>query len=295
MQKALTLMNIRLTEFICEVHGVSGQKIIEAILNGERDKEVLLRLCDQRIVKNKKEEMLKALNGRYTPTGIFALRLAKDTYNFYQGQIADCDKEIERVIQKMNKRDNCDKSIGKRKSIRHNKPQDKDLGQNMVGIFEGRDATVIPGITEYTWMQLLAEVGTDLGRWLDEKSFTSWAGLSPGQHWYRKMRKNKRKKWHPKAGQIFRQIAQSLIMSKNLAIGEFGRRLRARKGPALAIKAMARKIAQLYWRVMVKGLDYAEAGINKYKEQLLVQKQKSIQRLAKELGLQIVDHLEISE
>jgi transposase len=294
MQKALTGMNLRLKEVLCEVHGTSGQKIISAILQGERDKEVLLRLSDPRIIKNKRADMLKALTGRYTDTGLFALRQAWDSYHFYQKQIADCDKEIENVIRKMNKGGKADKPAAPRKPIRHNKPQVKDLGQNMVDVFDGKDATVIPGITDYTWMQLLSETGRDLGKWQTEKHFTSWLGLSPGQHWSGKMRRNKRKNGRPKAGQIFRQIAQSLIVSKKLAIGEFGRRLRSRKGPAIAIKAMARKVAQLYWRVMVKGLQYAEAGINKYKEQLIAQKQKSIQRLALELGVQIVEPLELS-
>ena len=88
---------------------------------------------------------------------------------------------------------------------------------------------------------------------------------------------------------IFRQIAQSLLTSKNIAIGSFGRRLRARKGPAKAVKAMARKLAVLYWRVMVKGVDYAELGIKKYEAQLLAQKQKSAQRLANELNLQLTE------
>lgn len=294
MQKALTGMNIRLKEVLSEVHGTSGQKIIEAILNGERDKDVLLRMSDRRIIKNKRAEMLKALNGRYNDTGIFALKQAWDAYHFYQKQIADCDKEIEKAIQKMGKGEKRDKPAVKRKAIRHNKPQVKDLGQNMVDIFDGRDATAIPGITDYTWMQLLSETGRNLDKWKTEKHFTSWLGLAPGQHWSGKMRRNKRKKGHPKAGQIFRQIAQGLIVSKKLAIGEFGRRLRSKKGPAIAIKAMARKVAQLYWRVMVKGLEYTEAGINKYKEQLLAQKQKSIQRLALELGVQIVEPLELS-
>ena len=50
---------------------------------------------------------------------------------------------------------------------------------------------------------------------------------------------------------------------------------------------MARKLAELYWRVMVKGVEFTEHGIRKYEEQLLAQKHKSVQRLAKELNLQL--------
>lgn len=293
MQKALTLMNIRLTEVISQINGVSGLQMIRAILEGERNKEKLLLMCDKRIINNKREQVLKALNGRYTKTGLFALKQAYEAYQFYQNQIMQCDKEIEKVIHKMGNKGSQDKDLdSKRKPIRHNKPNVKDLGANMIDIFDGKDATVISGITDYTWMQLLSEVGTDLKSWRTQKQFTSWLGLAPGQHWSGKMRRHKRKKGHPKAGQIFRLIAQGLIESKNIALGAFGRRIRSKKGPAVAIKAVARKVAELYWRIMVKGLDYTELGIKKYEEQMLANKRKTIERLAKELNLHVVkDHV----
>jgi transposase len=287
MQKALTQMNIRLKEVISQLHGVSGIKVIKAILKGERDKEVLLKLCDIRIIKNKKTDVLKALNGKYTKAGLFALQQAFDAYNFYQNQIAQCDQEIEKIIHRMGK-GRKDKDLDqKRKPIRHNKPNVKNLGANMLDIFDGKDATVISGITDYTWMQLLSETGADMSRWPTQKHFTSWLGLAPGQHWSGKKRYNKRKQGRPKAGQIFREIAQSLINSKNIALGAFGRKLRAKKGPAKAIKAMARKLAELYWKVMVKGIEYVEKGIKNYEEMLLLKKQKTMEKLARELNYQI--------
>lgn len=143
-------------------------------------------------------------------------------------------------------------------------------------------------------MQLLAETGPDLQKWRTEKHFTSWLGLAPGQHNSGKMRRNAKKKGHPAAGQIFRTIAQSLINSKNIAIGSFGRRLRGRKGPRIAIKAMARKLATLYWRVMVKGLDYVETGIKLYEEQLIINKMKTLVRITKELEGKIPINMQIT-
>jgi transposase len=290
MQKSLTEMNIRLKEVLSQIHGVSGLAMIEAILRGERNKETLLKLCHSSVIKNKKEEILKSLNGRYTQSGLFALQQAYDGYNFYQRQILQCDQMIDEIIKKMGKEDKTDKDQKPkkvRKPIRHNKPNIEDLGKYLINIFGGKDATVLSGITDYTWLQLLSETGYDLSRWATEKHFTSWAGLSPGQHWSGKMRKNKKKAGRPKAGQIFREIAQSIITSKYIALGAFGRKLRARKGPSIAIKAMARKLAVLYWRIMVKGLDYVENGIQKYEDQLLAQRQKTLLRLAKELNAQV--------
>jgi hypothetical protein len=285
MQKALTEMNIRLKEVLSQIHGVTGLRIIEAILEGERDKQKLLDLCDARIIKHKKEEVLKSLTGKYTKAGLFALQQAYDAYVFYQNQIKQCDQEIQKIIHKMGKGGKNKNLPGKRKPIRHNRPDVDDLGANLIDIFEGRDATVVGGITDYTWLQLLSEVGYDLRRWVTEKHFTSWLGLAPGQHWSGKYKRNKRKKGHPKAGQIFRVAAQGLITSKTIAIGAFGRRIQSRKGPKVAIKAMARKLAVLYWRVMVKGVDYTEKGIENYEQQLLERKKKAFQRLAGELNV----------
>jgi transposase len=288
MQKALTEMNIRLTEVLDQIHGVSGMAIIEAILKGERDKEKLLKLCHSKIIKNKKDEVLKALNGRYTKAGLFALQQAFDSYCFYQHQIEQCDKMLEEVIKRMSKGKPNQTISSHRKPIRHNRPDIDNLGTEMMKIFDGKDATTLSGITDYTWMQLLSETGTDLSRWPSEKHFTSWLGLAPGQHTSGKMKKNKRKSGRPKAGQIFRQIAQSLLTSKRIALGAFGRRLGSRKGSPIAIKAIARKLAVLYWRIMVKGMDFVEKGIQEYEQRLLAQKQRSLTRLAKELKMQVV-------
>jgi len=285
MQKALTLMNIRLKEVLSQIHGKSGISIIEAILNGERDKNVLLKLCHTSIIKNKSERVLKSLEGKYTEAGLFALKQAYDGYLFYKTQIAECDKRINVVINRIGNSGQGQDSKKKRKDIRHHQPKIDNLGQNLLNIFDNKDATLISGITDYTWMQLLAETGPDLTKWPSEKHFTSWLGLSPGQHNSGKMRKRASKKGRPKAGQIFRLISQGLINSKDVAVGAFGRRLRARKGPRIAIKAMARKLAVIYWRVMVKGLDYAEKGIQLYEEQIMLNKMRTVNKLIKELNM----------
>jgi hypothetical protein len=101
MQKALTLMNIRLKEVLSQIHGASGLAIIEAILNGERDKYVLVNLCHQSVLKSKKELVLKALEGKYTEAHLFALQQAYDGYTFYLHQIEECDKRINTVINRL--------------------------------------------------------------------------------------------------------------------------------------------------------------------------------------------------
>ncbi|QKJ32531.1 hypothetical protein HQ865_23130 [Mucilaginibacter mali] len=224
MQKALIGMNIRLTEVLSQMHGVSGIALIEAISAGERDTEKLVALCHSKVRENKCEELRKALKGHYTPQGLFSLNQTLKAYQFYQEQIFECDRQIDATLQKINR----DKSLlpgsgsGKRKPIRHNKPNVDDLGDHLLKIFNGRDATKLPGFTDYNWL-----------------------GLSPGQNNSGKKNKNKNK-GKLAVGQIFKQMAHGLLNSKYIGWGAFARRLRGRKGPAVAIKATARKLAAQY-------------------------------------------------
>jgi hypothetical protein len=299
MQKALTEMNLRLKEVLSQVHGASGLAVIRAILEGERSPKKLLALCHTSVKRNKAGQMLKALEGRYTEAGLFGLEQAYQGYMFYQGQIAGCDKMIQASMERRNHHHgngHVKKETGPikgRKPIRHNRPQVDNLGGHLLKIFTGVDATLLPGITDYTWLQLYAEAGSDLSKWRSEKHFTSWLGLAPGQHQSGKMKKTKNKKYRPKAGQIFRQIAQSLIESKKIALGAFGRRIKSRRGPGIAIKATARKLAVLYWRLMVKGLDYTENGIKAYEEKMRLQKERWLQRTATEMGMQLIQNVKV--
>ncbi len=288
MQKALIEMNIRLPEVLSQIQGASGLAMIEAILSGERDPHKLVSLCHKSLIQSKGEELVKALEGYYSSVGLFCLEQAYQGYLFYKQQIAACDLKIQQSLHQ-NQQDLSDIQLSEpRKLIRHNKPQVEDLGKHLLKLFEGKDATKLSGLTDYTWFQLYTETGSDLSRWATEKHFTSWLGLSPGQNNSGKRRRNK-SKGRPKAGQIFRLVAQSLLQSKKIALGEFGRRLRARKGAGLAIKAVARKLAEQYWRLMVKGSEFVELGIQHYQEKLLTQKRKYVYRLATELDLLVTE------
>ncbi|MCK0148386.1 hypothetical protein MWU78_22325, partial [Arenibacter sp. F26102] len=74
------------------------------------------------------------------------------------------------------------------------------------------------------------------------------------------MKRNYKPKGAPRAGLIFKQAAVGLLNSRHIALGAFGRKIRAKKGGLVAIKAVARKLAELYWKLFVKGLEYVENG-----------------------------------
>ena len=122
------------------------------------------------------------------------------------------------------------------------------------------------------------------------KQFISWLGLAPGKHQSGKMNKRSKRRSVTRAGQIFKQAAQSILISKQPGLGSFARRLKSRKGSGIAIKATARKIAEMYYRVFDKGMDYVEQGVKKYEEKLKQQQIKFLIRKATELNLQITDN-----
>ena len=74
MQKALELMNLKLTKVLGDVTGVTGLKIIRAILKGERAPEKLAQLRDRRC-KHQEAEIAQALDGRYRPEHLLELEL----------------------------------------------------------------------------------------------------------------------------------------------------------------------------------------------------------------------------
>lgn len=102
MQGALDLMNVRLHQVLSQVHGVSGLRVVEAIVAGERDPQRLIGLCDERVLKRKKALLLRSLEGDWQPHHLFALRQALEAYRFYQGQIAACDAQIESLLGQLN-------------------------------------------------------------------------------------------------------------------------------------------------------------------------------------------------
>lgn len=285
-QKALERMNVKLHDVISSLVGDSGIRVIDAILAGERDPDRLLDLCDVRIQKHKAQRVKESLRGTWAEEHLFALRQAVENWRHYQRQIAACDQQIEKVLREINGPDQPGQPSdprpgGKRGGV--NAPKIDDLHRLLVKLCGGKDVTILPAHTDYSLLLLIGEVGTDLSQWPSEKHFTAWLGVAPGSHQSGK-RKGSVKRKRNRAGRLFCMMARSLVRSKNIALGGFYRRMAARRGGLVANVALARKLATLFWRVMAKGLSYAEAGLKAYEEQLLETKRRVLFRLAKQLG-----------
>jgi transposase len=283
-QKALERMNIKLHDVISSLSGVSGQRVIEGILAGERNPERLLEVCDHSIRENKRVRVIESLRGNWQEQHIFALKQAVESWKHYQRLIAACDQEIEKVLREISgppPKPDEPKRAGRKPGV--NAPNIADLHSLLSRWCGGKDLTVLPAHTDYSWLQLLGEVGTDLKAWPTEKHFTAWAGLAPGSHQSGKYRRSVGRKRN-RAGRIFCVMARSLARSKHLALGGFYRRMATRRGGLLANVALARKLAVWFWRLMVHGTSYVEQGLAKYEEQVLETKRRALARLAKQLG-----------
>jgi transposase len=292
MQKALERMNIKLHEVISSLTGASGLAVIRAILAGERDPQVLLGLCDIRIRNVKAERVVESLRGDWAQEHLFALAQAVQSWDHYQGLIAACDGQIAVVLRQMPDA----KAPPSAASTKTGKPRTRpgvnapdiaDLREILAQICGAKDLTTLPAHSEYSVLQLIGEVGTDLTKWRTEKHFASWLGLAPGSAQSGK-RKASVKRRRNRAGQLFCVMARALVRSKHVALGGFYRRMAARRGGLVANKALARKLATLFWRVMVKGLDFVETGVAQYEAKVLETKHRILHRLARQLGQQIV-------
>jgi transposase len=290
IQKALELMNIKVHDVISDITGASGFAMVRAILQGERDPERLLALCDVQIRRHKADRVRESLRGTWAGEHLFALKQAVQSWDHYQAQIGDCDQEIEALLHVMGEEHRDDPQVplkGPRKRPGANAPTIPELRSILVMLCNGHDATVLPAHTEYSVLQLIGEVGTDLTNWRTEKHFTAWMGLAPASAQSGK-RKRSVKRRRNRTGRLFCVMARSLARSNKIALGGFYRRIAARKGGLHANVALARKLAVLFWRVMVKGVEYVEHGLAHYEAKLLEGKQKALLRLAKQLGRELV-------
>jgi transposase len=288
MQKALDLMNIRFHSVISQLEGKSGMAMVEAILKGERDPHKLLSLCHVSIREKKAQRILESLEGSWDEGHLFSLKLAYKHYQNIQQLISCCDSRIEKLLSQMTKeKDKCKSKVKSYSS--HNTPRVPQLKDFLATLCGGAETISLPGIGPNQGLQLLAETGSDLSHWRTCKEFTSWATLAPGNHQSGKKRRRPPKRKCARVGQLLREAAMNVAGSKT-ALGAFYRRIKGRRGPAVALKATARKIAEAYYYLLTKGYDYVEQGEKKYQEQYLQNRLKMLKRHAKSMGFTLIDN-----
>ncbi len=288
MQQALELMNVKLTEVVSNVTGSTGMAIIDSILDGERDPDRLSEHRNARC-KRSREEIARALHGTWQEEHLFALEQARGHYRYLSERIVACDQRIDGVLRGLH----CgtDETVGSPKLSAKRDISSHPFGFDAKGHcfrLSGVDLTMIDGVGVNTALTVLAEVGTDMSPWRSERAFGAWLGLAPNPR--KSGGRVLRSKSSPSAHRVavaLRLSAQGLSNSKS-ALGAFYRRLRARIGAPKAVTAAAYKIAKIIYRMLKSKRPYHDVGQAAYDERFRVRRVRSLNRMAKDLGYQLV-------
>jgi len=291
MQKAMREMNVQLDAAVSDVTGVSGVRIMDAIVAGQHDPARLARMADPRVHKSA-EQIARCLQGDYRPEHLFVLRQALAAYRFFLEQIRDCDGEVERYTGELEQAaGRADTALPPaaaetRKRKAGNVPQ-YDVRTHLYRL-AGVDLTRIPGIGELTAQGLISETGLDMSRWQTPKHFASWLDLcpSPKVSGGRVIGQGRRHASN-RAAQMFRQAASALSNSQSW-LGSFYRRMRVRLGAAPAVKATAHKLALIYYHVLSTHTEYRQIEAQQYDERLRERTIRNLQRRARQLGMDLV-------
>ncbi len=288
MQKALIQMNLHLHKVISDLTGVTGMKIIKAIVAGQRDPQILASLKDPRI-KSSIADIASALTGDYRSEHVFVLQQELRLYEFYQAEIGAIDAEIEQCLASFEAKTlESPPTTGKkrRKKPTANHPN-FDLHQYLYRM-AGVDFTLIDGLDALTVQTILSEVGLNPKRFPTVKHFSSWLGLCPGQKITGgKVKSSQTRKVVNRAANAFRMAAFSLTQSRS-ALGAFYRRLRSRLGAPKAITATAHKLARLFYRIWTTGEQYSDLGMDYYEQKYQDLMLKKLKQKAEALGLELV-------
>jgi transposase len=286
MQKALGLMNLKLTRVLGDVTGVTGLKVIRAIAVGERDPVVLAKLRDRRC-QHTADEIATALDGRYRLEHVTELKLNLAMWEHYQTVIAELDQVIAKQLHAMRKQTVLP-PLPPKPRVRGRKPHDPRFNvRTALYYLAGIDLTAIEGIDELHALTLISELGTDFTKWPSVKHFTSWLGLCP--NWKKtggKVQSSQTRKGKNRAASALRLAAWSLMRSHSY-LGAYLRRQRARLGAPKAITATAHKLARILYNLMRHGMAYSRKEEAAYAEQVRERLEKQLRRRAKELGYEL--------
>ena len=289
MQKAMTLMNLQLGNAISDVAGVTGQNIVRAIVQGERDPYVLAAYRDVRIHATE-AEIAASLQGNWRDEHLFALKQALDAFDFCGTQLTQCDRQIEQAMALLHRHQGVPEDARRRSRSQRNRPK-FDVREHLFKIC-GVDLTRIDAIDVTTAMTVIAEIGTDMSRFPTVKHFTSWLGLCPGT----KISGGKvlgaaSKRSVNRATRALKLAATSLRTSRS-ALGAYYRRMRARMDKAMAVTAAAHKLARLIYLMLTKGHEYVDKGQQYYEERYRERVVRNLNKRAAELGLQLVPRVQ---
>jgi transposase len=287
MQKALEQMNVKLTEVLSDIMGVTGHKIIKAILHGERDPRRLAQLRHG-CCKKDEEELARALDGTWREEHLFALEQAHQLWQTYQERLEEVDARLAKQLGRMELQSPLPElpEANKQPTGHRNEPR-FDVRAALYKV-AGMDLTAIEGISGTTALVLIAEVGVDLSKFPTADHFCSWLGLCPClKKTGGKIKSSRTRSGVNRVAEALRLAANTLWHSRS-AMGAYYRRMKARLGAPKAITAAAHKLARRVYFALKYGLPYVMKTQEEYEEQIKQRQLQSLQRRARQMGFQLL-------
>ena len=291
MQKALELMNLKIHTVISDILGKTGMQMIDAILQGERNPEVLADLTDPRI-KASRETILKSLEGIWKDEYLFMLQQAHEEYLFYQKQIKQCEEKIrEQLLQQVAMVNEGDISVltqeEEKKEVKKKAKKNQfsfPVAPHICAMTKV-DLCKIPSVNEVTALELISETGVDMNKWKSAKHFAAWLNLAPNTKITGgKIISSKVPKKKNKAGQCLKMAASTLSKSKS-PLGDEYRRMRAKLGGKGAALAIAHKLSRIIYTMLKNKTEYNTGIITdsqkKWKEAKIKRLEKQTEKLKK--------------
>jgi transposase len=220
--------NIKLSSVTTDLLGVSGRRMLPAIVEGKHDPGWMADYAKSRL-RSKKKELELALDGSFTPRQRWLLDKELHHLEWLERQIEQMEQEIER----------------------------------QVAVYEEpmRRVMTIPGIDQKTAWMIVAELGVEMSVFGDAKHLASWAGLCPGNRESGgKRMSGKVRKSNPYVKRGMCQAAWGATHTKNTYLSAFYRRMQIRKGPQKALIALAHHMITIVFNVLSRGEEYVELG-----------------------------------
>ncbi len=286
MQKALAQMNVQLCNVVDDITGVTGMKIIRAIIAGERCPHTLASYRDRRC-KQPQEVIAKALQGHYRAEHLFALQQAVELFDTYRSKVADCDNAVERLLNTLVTVEKKEISQQPAKKIRRRNElhfEARHFLKQLVGV----DLIQVDGLDAHSALRLIAEIGCNMDNWPTDKHFGSWLGLAPGTKISGGKRLSRQTKPSAnRAAQVLR-IAASTLHRSTSALGAFLRRQKAKLGAPKAITATAYKLARIIYSMIKGKKEYVDCGQEYYNLQYKEKVINNMHKKAHTLGFQLI-------
>lgn len=293
MQKALLQMNLQLSQVLTDITGETGFRIIRAIVNGERDPNKLAAMRNHRCKKDE-NEIAKALTGTWRQEHLFVLEQSLGLYDFYTEKISTCDIQIEKnygVVRPDWKAHEVSEEFViehfPRKRLAKNAPKDGERIRTHLKRICGVDLVAVHGISVPLAQTIIAEIGTDMSKFPNEKHFCSWLGLAPKNEISGgRVLVSRTLKTRNRAGQAFR-LATVSVMRADCVFGAFYRRMKSRLGPAQATVATAHLIARVVYRMLKYQIEYEPLNVSEYEKRYRDQQIKYLEKRAAKFGFQL--------